>query len=91
MVNSILVLNIKALSLLGGIIKFPAHLLHNSKSAIFVFPKFTGPDGEVLPVRPVVFRPPGDYTHDLYCEIGVDDSLEPAGQFVRQRSKRRAD
>lgn len=62
---------------IGGI-DFPFGQLHDGKSVIYVFCKFTGPDGGVLPVMPAKFNPPGAYTEKLAVKIGVDAN-EPGG------------
>ncbi len=64
--------------------EFPGTLLHNSRSVIYVFPKFTGVDGNVLPVPPAKFHPPGAYAANLEIKIGVDQNRSPEeGQYVR--------
>ncbi|MCH7807621.1 MAG: hypothetical protein IIB60_00225 [Planctomycetes bacterium] len=63
--------------------------LFDKKSAIYVFPKFMGPDGSVLPVRPVVFRPPGAYTHKLFVKIGVGENREHYGQYIENLTERK--
>jgi len=64
--------------------------LHDSRSVIYVFPKFIGKDGGVLPVPPAKFHPPGAYVADLEIKIGVDPdrSLEEA-QYVKVLSERK--
>lgn len=57
--------------------------IHKSGSVIYVFPKFIGPDGLVLPSTPVKFHPPGSYGRDLQVEIGVEDPDGAANQYVR--------
>ena len=63
--------------------------LHSDTSVIYVFPKFIGPKGEVLPVRPAVFHPPGAYTNELSCKIGVDESREDYGQYIENTTPRK--
>lgn len=63
--------------------------LHDPKSAIYVFPKFTDVNGEVIPAEPVVFNPPGDYTDKLFVEIGVDQGRENHGQYIAQKTERK--
>ena len=63
--------------------------LHDKNSVIYVFPKFIGPTGEVLPVRPVMFHRPGAYRRNLFIEIGVRDGGENLGQFIIHSTKRR--
>lgn len=63
--------------------------LHSRKSVIFVFPKFIGKGGEVLPVRPVRFSPPGAYTRNLFVKIGVDPGRPHGGQYIESVTKRR--
>lgn len=59
--------------------------LHDDESVIYVFPKFIGPDGKVLGVRPAKFHPPGAYKEDLFVEIGVDANrtFENYGQTLQ--------
>jgi hypothetical protein len=63
--------------------------LHSRDSVIYVFPKFIGPDGDVLPVAPAVFNPPGAYTSALHVRIGVGESQEHYGQYIENVSKRK--
>ncbi len=65
----------------GGI-KYRGMKLHSRNSVIYVFPKFIGPDGEVLPVRAVEFNPPGAYTSQLSVRIGVDEARGNHGQYI---------
>ena len=70
-------------------IPFQSMKLHSRDSAIYVFPKFIGPDWNVLPVKPAEFSPPGAYASRLTVKIGVDDSREHYGQFIENTSLRR--
>lgn len=63
--------------------------LHHKDSVIYVFPKFIGPTGDVLPVKPVMFHRPGAYRRNLFIEIGVRDGGENLGQFIIHSTKRR--
>ena len=63
--------------------------LHSKKSVIYVFPKFIDKNGEVLPVRPVKFGPPGAYTRQLFVKIGVDTARPHSGQYIENQTKRR--
>ena len=63
-------------------IKFRGTKLHSRNSVIYVFPKFIGPDGDVLPVRAVEFSPPGAYTSRLSVTIGVDETRGNHGQYI---------
>ncbi len=65
-------------------IKFNGWKLHSRNSVIYVFPEFIGPDLEVLPVKPAIFRPPGKYTRKLFCEIGVKKGGPDHGQYIKQ-------
>jgi hypothetical protein len=62
----------------------------DSKSVIYVFPKFIGKDGGVLPVPPAKFHPPGAYTEQLEIKIGVEPNtpLESA-QYIKVLSERK--
>jgi len=57
--------------------------VHDSHTVIYVFPKFIGRDGSVLPVAPARFCPPGAYKADLNVKIGVraDRPLDDA-QYI---------
>lgn len=63
--------------------------LFNRNSVIYVFPKFIGPTGEVLPVPPVAFNPPGAYRSQLACRIGVNGRREHFGQYIVMESERK--
>jgi len=67
---------------------FPAGL-HDDDSVIYVFPKFIDGNGQVLPVRPAVFHPPGAYTHELFVKIGVDESRAHYGQYIENLTERK--
>ena len=63
--------------------------LHSRKSVVYVFPKFIDKNGEVLPVRPVRFCPPGAYARNLFVKIGVDPGRPHGGQYIESTTKRR--
>ncbi len=63
--------------------------LHSRKSVIYVFPKFIDKNGEVLPVLPVKYHPPGGYTAKLVVKIGVQASGPHGGQYIENQAKRR--
>lgn len=64
--------------------------LHDDRAIIYVFPKFIGRDGGVLPAAPATFHPPGAYTSDLQIEVGVEENQPPeTGQYVRVLSPRK--
>ncbi|MCK4340928.1 MAG: hypothetical protein KAY37_04315 [Phycisphaerae bacterium] len=64
--------------------------LHDDKSVIYVFGKFIGRDGDVLPVSPAKFHPPGAYRADLEIQIDVDpDRPLQAAQYIKVLSKRK--
>ena len=70
---------------------FPAKKLFDKGSVIYVFAKFKGPQQEVLPVPPVVFHSPGDFTSTLRVHIGARDNVQEGdthGQFIEMVSKR---
>ncbi len=73
-----------------GPLQFRWNDLHSEHAVIYVFPKFVGKDGNVLPVLPAKFHPPGAYTSDLEIKIGVDADrpLEEA-QYVKVLSARK--
>ncbi|MCK4658663.1 MAG: hypothetical protein KAV82_04000 [Phycisphaerae bacterium] len=64
--------------------------LHNDLSVIYVFAKFIDREGKVMAVPPARFHPPGAYTHELVCEIGVDESAYPEhyGQYIKIDEKK---
>lgn len=65
-------------------------MVHNRETVIYVFPKFIGRDGQVLPVRPAKFAPPGAYTADLEVRIGVHPSQDlDEAQFIEVLSPRK--
>ncbi|GMU22014.1 MAG: hypothetical protein AMXMBFR13_21020 [Phycisphaerae bacterium] len=63
-------------------IEFDSFALHDDLAVIYIFPKFTRKGGEVLPVQPVVFHPPGAYEKDVYIRIGVDPKRDNFGQYI---------
>lgn len=63
-------------------IRFRGTKLHSRNSVIYVFPKFIGQDGKVLPVKPAEFSPPGRYTSRLSVKIGVDKNRGVQGQYI---------
>jgi len=67
----------------------PAGGLLNRKAVIYVFPKFIGSDGEVLPVPPVKFHPPRSYRRELQVEVGVQDPGGAEIQYVKNVTRRR--
>ncbi len=70
---------------------FPSKKLFDKGSVIYVFAKFKGPQQEILPVPPVVFHRPGDYTSTLRVHIGARDNVQEGdthGQFIEMASKR---
>lgn len=76
-----------------GDIAFPFGALHDSDSVIYVFGKFKGPDGAVLPVQPARFAPPGAFTHELSIHVGVEKSRFgqglDKGQYIKVMSDRK--
>ncbi|UCE59375.1 MAG: hypothetical protein JSU63_18275 [Phycisphaerales bacterium] len=61
--------------------------LFNERAVIYVFPKFIGPDGKVVPVAPAKFHPPGTYRRDLYVKIGVKGRGTSEDQYIERTSK----
>jgi hypothetical protein len=63
---------------------------HDERSVIYIFGRFTDKDGNVLPVPPAKFHPPGAYTEQLEIKIGVDPNrpLE-AAQYIEVLSPRK--
>ena len=70
-------------------IRFPTWKMHGRNSVVYVFPKFIGQDGRVLPVPPAVYHPPGAYTRKLSCKIGVKPGGENEGQYIENTTSRR--
>ena len=71
----------------GRIFKNKGGLRHR-KSAIYVFPRFVDARGQVLPVRPVKWSPPGAYSRNLHCKIGVRDPEGHAQQYIESLTTR---
>ncbi|MCP4248303.1 MAG: hypothetical protein GY778_14750 [bacterium] len=68
--------------------KFPGPW-HNKRSVIYVFPKFVDKNGQILPVKPAKFDPPGAFTEKLYVRIGVDSQNRANyGQYVEVDEER---
>ena len=70
---------------------FPSKKLFSKDSVIYVFAKFKGPQQEVLPVPPVVFHSPGDYSSTLRVHVGARENVQEGdthGQFLEMVSKR---
>jgi len=63
--------------------------LFSSRSAIYVFPRFLDKEGRVLPVKPVVFSPPGAWTKNISVKIGVDDPEGRAEQYIEMTTARK--
>jgi hypothetical protein len=70
-------------------IQFKSTKLHSRDSVIYVFPKFIGKDGKVLPVKAGEFSPPGAYTAKLKVKIGVEEGKGVEGQYVEATMQRR--
>ncbi len=69
---------------------FPGSIHDKRHSVIWVFPKFVGPNGEILPVIPARFDPPGAFERDLHVKIGVDrDSRPEYGQYIENTTSRK--
>lgn len=63
--------------------------LHDDKSVIYVFGKFIDRNGNVLPVPPAKFHPPGAYTEKLHVKVGVDESRANYGQYIDNLTERK--
>ncbi len=65
--------------------------VHDSNTVIYVFPRFIGRDGGVLPIPPAAFNPPGAYTSALEVQVGVDASARSLddAQFIKVLSPRK--
>jgi len=62
---------------------------HNDRSVIYLFPKFVDAGGNVLSVPPVKWHPPGAFTHNLFCKIGVRDPAGAAEQYTENTTPRK--
>lgn len=63
-------------------IEFSMWSYGDKESVIYIFPKFVGPQGEVLPVSPIMLNPPGDYPSTLDVKIGVRSGAAHYGQYI---------
>jgi len=63
--------------------------LFDKRSAIYVFPRFLDKEGRVLPVKPVVFSPPGAWTRNISVKIGVRDPDGRAEQYIEMTTARK--
>lgn len=73
------------------ILKFsvPAGALFSKDCAIYVFGKFADENGDILPVAPAVFSPPGDYTSELFIKVGTTGKWDSPdrGQYIKNITK----
>jgi hypothetical protein len=69
-------------------IEFSAAALHDGRSVIYVFGKFTDKQGQVLAVPPAMFHPPGAYTDRLAIRIGVREGGPNYGQYIEIDSEK---
>jgi hypothetical protein len=65
--------------------------VHDSNTVIYVFPRFIGRDGSVLPALPAEFNPPGAYTSALEVQVGVQPNARSPeeAQFIKVLSERK--
>jgi len=70
-------------------IDFKFWSLHDSDAVIYVFGKFTDKDGNVLPVPPAKFHPPGAYESNVSIKIGVDKGRDNYGQYIANTTPRK--
>lgn len=64
--------------------------LHDQRGTIYVFPKFIGKDGGVLPLPPARLHPPGAYPQDTEVKIGVEEGKPvEAAQYIRVLTERK--
>lgn len=69
-------------------VQYNLFALHDDKAVIYVFPKFVGEGGGVLPVKPAKFHPPGAYKAGISVHIGVDPGRPNDGQYIEVNVKR---
>lgn len=71
-------------------IDFKWDALHGEQSVIYVFPKFIGASGGVLPVPPAKLHPPGAYDANVEIKIGLHADRPPEdAQYVEVLSPRK--
>jgi hypothetical protein len=65
--------------------------VHDSQTVIYVFPKFIGKDGGVLPITPAKFNPPGAYEAKLEVRIGwhADVKSLDEAQYIKNLTPRK--
>jgi hypothetical protein len=65
--------------------------VHDAQTVIYIFPKFIGKDGSVLPIAPAKYDPPGAYAGDLEVRIGVhaDSKVLDEAQYIENMTPRK--
>jgi len=81
----------RALTVTDKMLKFqiPALDLFSKNCVVYVFGKFADESGEILPVPPAVFSPPGDYKSELFIKVGSTGKLDSPdrGQYIKNITK----
>jgi hypothetical protein len=67
----------------------PALDLFSKNCIVYVFGRFADENGDILPVPPAVFAPPGDYKSELYIRVGSTGKLDgpTKGQYIKNITK----
>ncbi len=64
-------------------INFRSRSMFKSGPIMYVFPKFIGPQGQVLPVPPILYSSPRQ-RRGIRFKIGVDPSRDHYGQYIER-------
>jgi hypothetical protein len=69
--------------------EIPALDLFSKNCIVYVFGKFADENGDILPVAPAVFSPPGDYTSELFIKVGSSGKWDSPdrGQYIKNITK----
>jgi hypothetical protein len=69
--------------------EIPALDLFSKNCIVYVFGKFADENGDILPVPPAVFTPPGDYKSELFIKVGSsgDWNSPTRGQYIKNITK----
>jgi len=82
----------RALTVTDKLLKFqiPMGALFSKDCVVYVFGKFADENGDILPVPPAMFTPPGDYTSELFIKVGSTGKLDgpDRGQYIKNITKR---
>ncbi len=64
-------------------VNFGSRGFFKKSPVMYVFPKFIGPQGQVLPVSPIIYESPR-WRGGFRFKIGVDSNREHYGQFIER-------